>query len=188
MKKKVNEKKYKSKTIIFLLVVFILLIILFTFITFIVPAMIDDVVLAHTRYDSSVIVGDYVGLNGDVDKIYFGTIPKGGLGTRFISISSDVEGYIYITASGELSDELYSGERLSKIYPSQNVGMSIVAMPHRSRKFGEYNPVIHIYILKEKNPFVMHFLEGKELEYVDSEQKILEESPKISINITNNSV
>jgi len=51
-------------------------------------------------------IGDYVGFSTDTDAIRFGTIPKGGLGTRNITITNNrpypLSGKIYV--KGDIKD------------------------------------------------------------------------------------
>ncbi len=59
-------------------------------------------------FEAHVKVGDYVGINLDVDKLYFGTVMKGGVGKRGIIVNSPRNAFVLFSKEGSAADWIVS--------------------------------------------------------------------------------
>lgn len=179
-----KNKEYKSffgKKWVYLVLVALLIVSIGSYIF--INALTNNII-SSTSYDISLNVGDYVGLNTDTDKIYFGTIPKGGNSYREINVNSADEGFLYLTVQGEISDVIYIQNPTGVIGKNETVFNLIIAKIPSHYKEGSYEAKLRVFVLKKEDSFLNLFLPGTKIRIFD--EQIENNNPNIAIEIINN--
>lgn len=57
--------------------------------------------IGRTSVETHVKVDEYVGINLDTDRLYFGTVSPGGMGKRELTVKSDKASYGVVKTNGE---------------------------------------------------------------------------------------
>ncbi len=108
----------------------------------------------HYTFQSHVKVADYVGINLDNDKLYFGSVFPGGHARRSIVVSSPVNAFVTVSKAGDSA-----GWIISKPYffinASDNVTIDFVVFVPSNASFGNYTSNI---TLKFYTPIAEYFL------------------------------
>jgi len=170
-----------KKVLIFLIsLVVILTIILISFLS--VSEAQKNNVIAYKEYNASVKIDNYIGINVDTDKLYFGTVANGDYGKRALNVVSSEEGYLYVTSQGSLEDYLFLLNKPEKIGAGESVSIDFVVAP-KNMSLGEYDSVIRVFVLRKKSKFLRSLLIGKEIEIIKSDELKGISKPKISLEI-----
>ena len=99
--------------------------------------------------DMFLTVGNKVGLNADSDAIWFGIVPPGGIGTRYINIAADKSGTYIVKTRGEpLASWISISENSFVLEKGQNKNITVQASVPTDAEYGDYDGVLEIYFRK----------------------------------------
>lgn len=182
----VNTKNNESKSLLrkkWLYVVLVVLLILSIGSYVFINALTSNII-SSTSYDISLNVGNYVGLNTDTDKIYFGTVPKGGSSFREININSADAGFLYLTVQGSINNVIFIQSPTGAIGKNETVFNLIIAKIPSNYKEGSYDAKLRVFVVKKEDSFLNMFLPGTKIRIFDGQ--IVNTNPNIAIEIVNN--
>lgn len=158
MKKVKKQKKVKRNKVALLFVLLFLLLVLFVLI---INAYASNAVLAVHEVEMTLNVSDYVGLNLDDDKLHFGTVIKGGSSSRGIVLSSDVEGFVYVTSD---LDWLRVKNQGVEIGPDNDANFLFEVYVPKDAEPESINENVYFYVLKHEKEWLLFFLQGELLD------------------------
>ncbi len=133
----------------------ILLIISIILVTAIITSFIHSLVTIFDikTYDYQVIVSEKgeIGLNIDTDALYFGKIPKGQSGQRYVTIINSHEKplRVIIKTSGDGSGWIAPEENSFIINPNENKSVIITAKIPEDAGIGEYSGTVSVFFKKK---------------------------------------
>lgn len=178
--------KTKSNFVIILFAVFLLCVLsLFGSIYIFYSA--KNAVLGFEEYETEVIVGDYVGINVDTDKVYFGTVFPGSTSARTVYINTALsEGKPFISIEGNISDWIYADfiDETNTDGAGRNITVRLYSIIPENAAPGRYMGVIRVYILKQDNWIARLGTLGEPLSELPT-PGLEPESARIKINISN---
>ena len=178
---KTKFKVFLKKKGLYLVLLFVLFVFIFVYV--LINSLTNNII-SSTSYDVVLNVGDYVGLNTDTDKIYFGTVPKGGYSYRELYLTSADEGVLFITVKGEINDLIYLQYSIYRIGRNETISNLIYAKVPNDYKEGSYEAKLWVFVLKRDNSFLNKFLPGTRINILKETLKT--DSPNVAINIVNN--
>ncbi|MBD3209643.1 hypothetical protein GF367_04480 [Candidatus Woesearchaeota archaeon] len=89
-------------------------------------------------------VDDYVGINLDTDKVYFGTVSPGNEGTRDVNLVSSCRSVVTFTPTGEMSPWVKAVPSSTIIEKDEEQKVYFVVAIPQNTPFGNYTGEIRI--------------------------------------------
>ena len=140
-------------------------------------------ILVHTKVNTTLKIGDYVGIKLDTDKLHFGTTSTSGFSEREFILLQNYSGHIYLSATGPMAGWLFLPEQDSlQIRANQNRSIILYAVPRGENAVpGEYESTIDIWVLRRKPGLLTKaLLGGQEIQQLDPASI---KAPKVSLTI-----
>jgi hypothetical protein len=146
-KKKGKRPKVRKKRWIILTLVIIFIIGVLASNLSIQSFMIFDA--KEIKMDIKVVEGDLAGLNIDNDAIHFGRVPRGGGGTRYITLANNNTNphLIKIKAFGNISSFVYISENSFVMEPYSTKNLTVMAKPPSDLETGYYEGTLQVLFL-----------------------------------------
>ncbi len=92
--------------------------------------------------EAHVKIADYVGVNLDTDKLYFGTLKPGSTADRSISIKTSNKAVTTITTKGEISDWLIASKTIIKTTPGKEENIKFTIITPKNATKGNHTGTI----------------------------------------------
>ncbi len=89
-------------------------------------------VTAHVKVD------DYVGINLDTDKLYFGTVSPGNIGRRSLKVLSGDDAFVIVAIDGLASDWIVPNNKSFYINSGEKKGVKFEAYVPPNTPYGNY--------------------------------------------------
>ncbi len=175
MYKKRKRRRDKRRGFVLLIIVLLLI---FSLSFFVVTSYVDGEVLSSTSFLYTLNVTDYVGMNLDTDKLHFGGVRPGGSSSRSLNISSEFEGFVYLTSD---IDWLFVSEQGGFVGPDNPLKVDFSMVVPSGSDLGDYEGEIFIYILSSQSEFPLRFFKGDVLGVHTS---VSERPPSIVLDIS----
>ena len=100
--------------------------------------------------DIKIVDQGNIGLNSDTDGLHFGRIPKGGLVTRKIHISTEKcdKCKVSLIKTGDFKDWIMISKNNFYIYNNKTENVEIIVNAPFDAEIGEYNGTLKMYFWK----------------------------------------
>ncbi len=98
-------------------------------------------VLGVKNIDFSIKVGDTIGLNVDTDKLYFGTVPRGGTADRGILVKNEEHSLVKtnIKVQSDIKDWLYVNNNNFFLKKDEKKDINFKVKVPLDAEYGEYD-------------------------------------------------
>lgn len=127
----------KKALFISVLVATVLVLLLLIVLTIITPFATLDVE-AHVKVD------DYVGINLDRDKLYFGTVSPGNTGRRDFQLTTQKDAFIVIKTTGPLADWMTPDKNAFPLAEGEHVDVLFTMRIPDETAFGNYTSSVTV--------------------------------------------
>ncbi|MBN1275751.1 hypothetical protein JXA12_05700 [Candidatus Woesearchaeota archaeon] len=126
----------KGKLLLVLIGVCVLLVVVLATGAWLITPRYERVVETHVK------VADYIGINVDDDKLYFGANNPGGGGRRDVFITSGEEAFVMLRTGGDMAGWLWLSEDRFLISPGEERGVTVHLRIPEEAAYGNYTGAV----------------------------------------------